>query len=123
MSKSFLVIDDSKVSRMFIRRFISELKPDWQLNEAANGSEALQLVAQNNFDFISIDYNMPDMNGLELSQAIRELQPDSFIGLVTANIQKSTELAAQQLGLNYYKKPVTEEMVRLLVTDAENHHG
>lgn len=66
---------------------------------------------------------MPDMNGLELSQAIRELQPDSFIGLVTANIQKSTELAAQQLGLNYYKKPVTEEMVRLLVTDAENHHG
>lgn len=56
MSKSFLVIDDSKVSRMFIRRFISELKPDWQLNEAANGSEALQLVAQNNFDFISIDY-------------------------------------------------------------------
>ncbi|MFN3711556.1 MAG: response regulator transcription factor [Alishewanella aestuarii] len=123
MSKSFLVIDDSKVSRMFIRRFISELKPDWQLSEAANGSEALQLVAQNNFDFISIDYNMPDMNGLELSQAIRELQPDSFIGLVTANIQKSTELAAQQLGLNYYKKPVTEEMVRLLVTDAENHHG
>ncbi|MFN4055333.1 MAG: response regulator transcription factor [Alishewanella aestuarii] len=123
MSKSFLVIDDSKVSRMFIRRFISELKPDWQLSEAANGSEALQLGAQNNFDFISIDYNMPDMNGLELSQAIRELQPDSFIGLVTANIQKSTELAAQQLGLNYYKKPVTEEMVRLLVTDAENHHG
>lgn len=123
MSKSFLVIDDSKVSRMFIRRFISELKPDWQLSEASNGSEALQLVAQNNFDFISIDYNMPDMNGLELSQAIRELQPDSFIGLVTANIQKSTELAAQQLGLNYYKKPVTEEMVRLLVTDAENHHG
>lgn len=123
MSKNFLIIDDSKVSRMFIRRYIQEQQPDWQLFEAGNGEEALVLIEKQSFDAISVDYNMPGMNGLELATEIHARLPDCFIGLVTANIQKSTELATQQLGFHYYKKPVTESIIKQLVIDAENGNG
>lgn len=123
MSKKFLIIDDSKVSRMFIRRYLQELRPDWQLTEAGNSDEALTLVALQTFDVVSVDYNMPGMSGLELAAVLQQSLPGCFIGLVTANIQKSTELATLQLGCNYYKKPINEDMIRQLVLDAENHHA
>lgn len=123
MSKTFLIIDDSKVSRMFIRRYIQEQQPEWQLFEAGNGEEALALIDKQPFDAVSVDYNMPGMNGLELASEILARLPSCFIGLVTANIQKSTELATQQLGFRYYKKPVTESIIKQLVMDAENGNG
>lgn len=123
MSKKFLIVDDSKVSRMFIRRYLQELRPDWQLTEAGNSDEALTQVALQQFDIASIDYNMPGMSGLELAGILQKSLPQCFIGLVTANIQKSTEMATLQLGCNYYKKPISEDMIRQLILDAESHHA
>lgn len=123
MSKTFLIVDDSRVSRMFIRQFVNKLMPEWNISEAANSDEALSLVKQQPFDIVSVDFNMPGTNGLDLSKILQEQMPDCFIALVTANIQRSTEQATQQLGINYYKKPISEEMIQRLVMDAENHNA
>lgn len=123
MSKSFLIVDDSRVSRMFIRQFVTKLMPDWHVAEAGNSDEALSLIELQSYDIVSVDFNMPGINGLDLSKMLQEKMPYSFIALVTANIQKSTEQATQQLKINYYKKPVSEEMIQRLIVDAENHNA
>ena len=42
--KTMLIVDDSRLSRMLVRNFVIEHKPDWNLIEAENGDEALALI-------------------------------------------------------------------------------
>jgi len=71
-SKRALVVDDSSVSRKIISKYLQNLL--FSVNEIDNGLDALRLIVQNgNYDIIFIDYNMPKMDGLELTREIRKI--------------------------------------------------
>lgn len=123
MTRKILIVDDSKVSRMFISTYLSELKPDWQFFEADGGEQALALAAEHGFHAITLDFNMPGMNGLELAAALKETQPSCFVGLLTANIQRFTQDDAQQASINYYKKPISMDLIGKLVDDIGAFYG
>ncbi|MBK7007129.1 MAG: response regulator [Burkholderiales bacterium] len=59
------IVDDSSVSRMMIKGRIAGLQPDWDILEAADGTQALAVVQSDSPDFITMDVNMPGMNGFE----------------------------------------------------------
>ncbi|PKO37899.1 MAG: two-component system response regulator [Betaproteobacteria bacterium HGW-Betaproteobacteria-6] len=65
-----LVVDDSLASRRHLRRLLSELGIE-RITEAVNGKEAVALLEQAMVDLVITDYNMPEMDGRELTEYIR----------------------------------------------------
>lgn len=115
-SKRVLIIDDSLVSRMMIKKGIEDLCPDWSLLEAKDAENALQVVKDNEFDCFSIDYNMPGMNGLELMAILNQQYPEAKKALLTANIQDAIRDQTLSLGGQCINKPISEATIKQLVS-------
>jgi len=76
--------------------------------EASNGKEALDLIGQHKFDFVLLDVNMPEMNGMETLKAIRS-NPDTVklpVIMCTSVADKGQVMEAIKAGAtNYLVKP------------------
>ncbi len=114
-SPLFLVVDDSKMSRMMISRLVGDLRPDWRIIEAVSGPQALELIEQEPPTLISMDVNMPGMSGLETAGRIRLHHPDIRIVLCTANIQDAMRQAAEKIGIRFVAKPITQASIERMV--------
>lgn len=110
MSKRVLVVDDSRVSRMMIRAVMLDKHPDWTVVEAGSGDEALTAMATLaglSFDLITIDYNMPGIDGLEFATRARASGCQAAMALLTANVQDAIRDRAVALSVRFVRKPVT----------------
>lgn len=104
-----LVADDSGVIRCVIKRALYELGVE-EIDEAANGSEAICLVKNEQYDLIITDWNMPHHNGIELVKAARGEGQSCPIIMQTTESQKPLVLQAIAAGVNdYVLKPFTKE--------------
>lgn len=113
MSKA-LIVDDSKTIRVIIRRILAEL--GYASCEAGNGVEALKVLEaeKDAVKFVLADWNMPEMNGLELVKAIR--QDPSLASLKVIMVTTETEMdqmtSALSAGANeYVMKPFTKDIL------------
>ncbi|MBA1444144.1 MAG: response regulator [Chromatiales bacterium] len=100
-SLRILVVDDSQMARNHIRRLLEAMGME-QITEAKNGSEGAQLVNDHYFDLVITDYNMPEMNGQEFIDYIRNnsLQPTMPILMITSESNQSRLAAVQQSGVS-----------------------
>ncbi|AQU84607.1 MAG: chemotaxis response regulator CheY [Halomonas sp.] len=108
-SMSFLVVDDFPTMRRIVRSLLKELGFT-NVDEAEDGQDALNKLRAGSFEFVVSDWNMPNMDGLEMLKEIR--QDDALKGLpvlmVTAEAKKENIIAAAQAGANgYVVKPFT----------------
>jgi len=70
-----LIVDDERLSRRRIRRLLS-LEPDCEvLGECANGAEAVAMMAKTRPDILFLDVQMPELDGFEVLEALREAKP------------------------------------------------
>jgi len=115
-----LVVDDSRLSRMMIRAFIAQAYPDWTVIEASNGQEALERTATQTVDLMTIDLNMPGMDGLTLATQLQHKHPTACITLITANIQESVRHRAEAAGMGFIAKPITEDSILACLSSLEN---
>lgn len=114
MSRKVIVVDDSRTMRSILRKVLGDL--DCEVFEAAGGPQALQLLDLHraSVDFMLVDWNMPEMTGLELLEAIRR-QP-WLSGLAVIMVTTETGMGemsrAIEKGANeYLMKPFTKEML------------
>ena len=114
-TKTVLVVDDSRVSRLMARQFILSRKPDWLVEEAASGEEAIEKVATLRPVLILLDVNMPGMGGLAAAELLRSMCPGAHISLVTANVQNATRNRAAEIGVGFMQKPITETRIHALI--------
>jgi CheY-like chemotaxis protein len=114
-TKTVLIVDDSRVSRLMARQFILSAKPDWTVAEAATGEEALEMVKSATPALILIDVNMPGMGGLAAAEQLRQSCPQAHISLVTANVQNATRNRATEMGIGFMEKPITEARIHALI--------
>ena len=111
-----LIVDDSKAMRMIIRRMLKKAGfGNLTVEEVENGKQALQKIKSKHPKLILCDWNMPEMNGIEMVRAAREefKLKDIPIVMVTteANIDKIKE--ARDAGANgYVTKPFTAEKMK-----------
>ena len=97
-----LLVDDSRLARNHIRRVLESLGLN-KIQEAENGALAITLLNENIFDLVVTDYNMPEMDGRELSEFIR-FSPETAhipIIMVTSEASDSLHMAnISQAGIN-----------------------
>ena len=105
----FLVVDDFFTTRRIVRNLLKELGFT-NVDEAENGQNALQKLTSQPVDFVISDWNMPNMDGLQLLQAIRANTNLKHIPvmMVTAEAKRENIIAAAQAGASgYIVKPFT----------------
>lgn len=104
-----LVVDDFSTMRRIIKNLLKDLGFT-NIQEADDGSTALPMLQQGDFDFVVTDWNMPGMQGIDLLRAIRADANLKHIPvlMVTAEAKKEQIVAAAQAGVNgYVIKPFT----------------
>ena len=114
MSKTIMIIDDSRVSRMMIKAMIVNKHADWSIIEAGSGDEALA-TNETSIDFFSVDLNMPGIDGIELIEKLRPRFPSSKTALMTANIQDAIKQRCAALDIRNFNKPITEESISAML--------
>ncbi|QRN53389.1 chemotaxis response regulator CheY [Dyella caseinilytica] len=106
-----LVVDDFSTMRRIVRNLLVELGfSNPLIQEADDGNAALTMLKATSFDMVVTDWNMPNMTGIELLQAIRaEPKLKSLpVLMVTAENNREQIIAAAQAGVNgYIVKPFT----------------
>ena len=105
----FRIVDDFATMRRIVRNLLKDLGFH-NAEEAEDGQDALNKLRQMPFDFVISDWNMPNMDGLELLSAIRSTPETSTMPvlMVTAEARKENIIAAAQAGASgYVVKPFT----------------
>ena len=104
-----LVVDDSKAMRMILRRQLgNSAVRGVEVLEAASGVEALEVLARETVDLVMSDWNMPEMNGMELLQTLRAQGNGVRFGFVTSETQSHVKDAAFDAGAMFVDvKPFT----------------
>ncbi|MBK1876817.1 response regulator [Pelagicoccus mobilis] len=110
-----LVADDNEINRKIIRIILQKL--GYNCVEAENGEDAYQMYQSGDYDYIFMDLDMPEMDGIETTQAIREAENGSTrkteIIAVTANVSQETRQKCRRVGMNgYLEKPITASVIK-----------
>lgn len=107
-----LVVDDSQMTRMIITKTLGSFGITG-VAEATDGQKALELFEQKQFDLVFSDWNMPNMNGLELLGEIRKKNSTVPVIMITTEGSKARVESAITLGVSdYLLKPFTPVALR-----------
>jgi len=109
-----LVVDDSRAVRMILSKTLREL--GFEVLQAANGVEALDVMARNgeSVQLALVDWNMPEMNGIELVRRLRAQSRYDRLRLMMVTTETEIEriTSALEAGANeYIMKPFSREVV------------
>lgn len=121
----FLVVDDMSTMRRIVRSILKELGFD-NVEEAEDGNDALDKLKAGKFDFVISDWNMPNLDGLDMLKAIRA---DANLKglpvmLVTAEAKKENIISAAQAGASgYVVKPFTAAILEEKMAKIFEKHG
>ncbi len=109
-----LVVDDFSTMRRIVKNILKQLGYE-NIEEAEDGAQAYNKLKSGNFGFVVSDWNMPNMDGLELLKKVRsdpELKGLPFL-MVTAEAEKDKVIEAIKAGVsNYIVKPFTAEVLK-----------
>jgi diguanylate cyclase (GGDEF)-like protein len=104
-----LLAEDDPVTRMLMTRFLK--KAGYEVDAVANGAQALDKMTQRYYPVLVTDWEMPEMDGIALCKAVRNMQLDGYVYalLLTARDSKEHIIAGLEAGADdYLVKPVHE---------------
>ena len=105
-----MVVDDAAFMRMKCAKLLKE--NGYDVVEAGNGSEAIELYKSESPDAVLLDITMPDMDGLTALKHLRQLDSNARIAMVTAMGQQTIVLDALKSGAkDFVVKPFAAERV------------
>ncbi|MGD0191842.1 MAG: chemotaxis response regulator CheY [Rhizomicrobium sp.] len=109
-----LIVDDYNTMLRILRNLLRQLEFN-NVDDAANGEDALHKLRQDSYDLVISDWNMTPMTGLDLLRKVRgdaQLRHIPFI-MVTAESKTENVITAKQAGVsNYIVKPFNAETLR-----------
>ena len=110
----FLVVDDSKISRKWlIEKIPKKILELATIIEGTNGQEAIDLYKEHHPDIVFLDITMPVVDGFEALAAIKTLNPEAIVVMISADRQKSTKEKVLTLGASaIIAKPIDAEEFR-----------
>ena len=113
-----LIVDDEEVVRAGISRVLA--KQDLSIHTAADGSEALAIMAQQPINIVLLDIKMPGMDGMEVLKHIRATYPETVVIMVTGHPTIQGAVECTKLGaLDYLVKPFRVDDLETLILKAQ----
>jgi len=111
-----LIVDDSAAIRKILQRVLRQTDlPFGDIQEAGDGTEAVNLLQTRSFGLILSDINMPEMDGLQLLAKIREMEHLKGVPviMITTEGGQGKVMEAVQLGASgYVRKPFTADQIK-----------
>jgi signal transduction histidine kinase/ligand-binding sensor domain-containing protein/DNA-binding response OmpR family regulator/HPt (histidine-containing phosphotransfer) domain-containing protein len=120
-----LVVDDNATSREILRDLLEGM--GYEVSTAESGREAIAALDRSaggdgRFDLVLLDWNMPEMNGLELARYIHEemrMEPEPVLIMVTAYSREEIQTEAEQVGIRAtLAKPVNQSLLHNTILEA-----
>lgn len=109
-----LVVDDSKLIRNMVCTQLHRL--DFGTEQAENGQIGLELFEQRQYDLLVVDVIMPEVDGIELTRRVREINTDVPILILTSAAHPRYQENAIEAGANeYLVKPLNHELFQVAV--------
>lgn len=110
--KRFLIVDDSPAVIKRLTLMLEALGYE-VAGSASNGLEAVEKAQELQPDAITMDIQMPEMDGLEATKRILQHHPDKPVIIITAHGQESTVVDAIDVGAKYFIcKPIEKDKVK-----------
>jgi DNA-binding NtrC family response regulator len=114
---SILVVDDEKVVRDSLTKWF--LQDGYDVESAESGAEALKRLQTRKRDLLLLDIKMPGMDGMELQQRVKEIDPGATIIFITAHATIDSAVQALKQGaFDYVTKPVDPDYLSHVVANA-----
>ncbi|MFO1041494.1 MAG: response regulator [Planctomycetaceae bacterium] len=108
-----LIIDDSRAMRRILRGIVEPM--GFEVSEAGNGRQGLEQLNQlQDVELVLVDWNMPEMNGLEFVQAVRsdDSRRDLKLVMVTTETEPAKMARAMMAGVDeFVMKPFTQDIL------------
>ncbi len=130
MAYNILIVEDSVPMRAVIKKIIRASGFNvGQIFEASNGREALDVLREEWLDLVLTDYNMPDMDGLELLDNMKKDDTFKALPVVVVSTEGSDKRVEEflKMGAEYIKKPFTPEEIKqklnLIMGEPEDEEG
>ena len=131
MAYNILIVDDSLPMRSVIKKTVKASGFNvGQIFEAPNGREAMDILKGEWLDLVLTDYNMPDMNGLQLLVEMKKddiLRTVPVIMITTESSRERVEEFKEKGAVDYIKKPFTPEQIKnklsLIMGEIEDGDG
>jgi len=115
-----LIVDDEE-DILNILKFILT-KEGYQVDTALDGKQALQLFKKGSYDIVLTDLRMPEMDGIELLERIKEIRPETEVLIMTAYASiESAVLAMKKGAADYIVKPFLNEDVKMRIARVAEH--
>lgn len=119
--KRVLVVDDEARLAFLLKQSLLSLGPDYDIQTANTGHDALSIMEREPCDLVITDYRMEGMGGLDLMKAIRSKRPATLVILMTAYGSDEVQAEAERLqAYRYITKPFPIEEFQRIVQEALN---
>ncbi|PZO40056.1 MAG: histidine kinase [Pseudanabaena frigida] len=121
---NILLAEDNPVNQKVAMRVLNHL--GYQADVVSNGQEVIKAIASKSYDLILMDIQMPEMDGLEATQYIRDLEKASqqlpiAIVAITANATHDDQYVCRKAGMNdYISKPIQIEKLKKIIQQYES---
>ena len=114
---SLLIVDDELSMRQFLTHLFQ--REGHSIRVAENGRRAMEMQRQQPVDVIISDVRMPDMGGIDLLRATKDLHPQTEVIMMTAFANEETAREAVKLGaFNFIYKPFDNDLLKVIVQRA-----
>jgi two-component system chemotaxis response regulator CheY len=113
--KTILVVDDSRIMRNIVKNTFAAMNIPCQFVEASNGKDALVQLEKQAVDLVLLDWNMPELSGLEFLKRVRAMEKYKALPviMVTSEAARYNVIEALKNGAtDYIIKPVNEKNFR-----------
>ena len=103
-----LAVDDESIILDSFRKIL--VLAGYSVDTVLTGKEALGLIRKNDYDFVFTDLKMPDMDGLDVTKAVKHLRPEIDVIMITGYATIETAVDAMKYGaMDHVEKPFTED--------------
>lgn len=116
---NILVVDDEESQRSLLAGFLG--KKGFTVRTAASGKEAVDINSTAGFDLAILDLKMPDLDGIETIQRMKEIDPETYFVILTGyGTVESAVQAMKQGAYDYLSKPVNLDELELIIGRIQN---